>query len=202
MRFALPALLIVGVVVAAIGLTASFSFADHHEGEKQAGPALRFKVNDIHGKETDLSKYQGKVVLMVNVASKCGNTPQYAGLEKLHEEFGEQGLVVAGFPCNQFGGQEPGSEIQILEFCEATYGVKFDMFSKVDVNGENAHPLYKYLTGEQNPVADKGPIKWNFEKFLVDRQGNVIARFRDKVKPESEQVVSAIKKALAEGKAG
>ena len=195
MKSMMPLLMLTALVVAAAGLAANVAKADHHaENEPKAGPALRFKVNDIHNEEVDLAKYQGKVVLMVNVASKCGFTPQYEGLEKLHDEYAEKGLVVAGFPCNQFGGQEPLDEIGILEFCQETYNVEFPMFSKIDVNGDNAHPLYKYLTSEAAPVEDKGKVNWNFEKFLIDREGNVIARFRSRVTPQ--QIEEAIVKAL------
>jgi len=151
----------------------------------QPASELDFVVKDIAGKDVNLAeKYAGKVVLVVNVASKCGFTPQYAGLEQLHEKYAPKGLAVLGFPCNQFGHQEPGTNEQILQFCQSKFNVKFDMFDKIEVNGEGAAPLYEYLTGDQSPVADKGPVKWNFEKFLFDRNGHLIARYRSKITPQ------------------
>jgi len=135
---------------------------------------------------------------MVNVASKCGRTPQYKDLQALHEEYAERGLAILGFPCNQFGKQEPGTAEDIAAFCEENYGVTFDMFAKIDVNGDNAAPLYQYLTSDATGLEDTGKVKWNFEKFLLDREGNVIARFRSKVKPSSEPVVEAIEAALGD----
>jgi glutathione peroxidase len=136
------------------------------------------------------------VLLIVNVASECGYTPQYKGLEQLHEKYGEKGLVVMGFPCNQFGGQEPGSESDIKQFCESKYNVKFPMFSKIDVNGPKAAPLYQYLPSKDVPVKDQGPVKWNFEKFLVGRDGRVLARFRSGDKPTDAKMTQAIEAAL------
>ncbi|PHR93052.1 MAG: glutathione peroxidase [Blastopirellula sp.] len=155
---------------------------------------LTGKTNTLEGKKVDLKKYDGKVLLIVNVASKCGATPQYKQLQALHEAYGEKGLVVMGFPCNQFGSQEPGSALQIREFCDSTYSVKFDMFAKIDVNGKNTSAIYKKL---KSFPKDPGDVKWNFEKFLVDRDGNVIERFRTKVKPDSKDVIKAIETALA-----
>jgi glutathione peroxidase len=137
------------------------------------------------------------VVLLVNVASKCGNTPQYKPLEELHEKYAKDGLAIVGVPCNQFGMQEPGSSGEIAEFCEKNYGVKFDMLGKVDVNGKDAAPLYKTLTSEETDPKFHGKITWNFEKFLFDRDGKVVARFKPKTQPDSEEVVDAIKKELA-----
>ena len=165
--------------------------------EKQVPPALNFKVKTITGKEVDLAKYQGKVVLVVNTASECGLTPQYEGLEALHEKYNKQGLAVLGFPCNQFGKQEPGSDLEIAKFCESNYKVKFDMFSKVDVNGEGATPLYKYLTGLEAKPKGKGKVSWNFEKFLIGRDGSVVARFDPKTAPDDPEVVTAIAAELA-----
>lgn len=173
------------------------SFAGLAQGAEKVAPALNFKMKSLAGKEVDLSKYQGKVVLMVNVASKCGYTPQYAGLEKLHEKYADKGLVILGFPCNEFGGQEPGTDEDIAGFCDKNYGVKFDMFSKIVVNGAGQCPLYSYLTSPQSDPKFAGPIKWNFEKFLVDREGNVIARFPSKVAPESPELVKAVEDAMA-----
>jgi glutathione peroxidase len=140
-----------------------------------------FKVNTIQGKETTLADYKGKVLLIVNTASKCGLTPQYEGLQKLYEANREKGLEILGFPCNQFKEQEPGSSEDIQEFCRVNYGVTFPMFEKVDVLGDNAHPLFAYLTS-QKPTEDHD-ITWNFAKFLIDREGNVVKRFEPKVTP-------------------
>ena len=141
------------------------------------------EVKDINGKFFTLEKYQNKVMLIVNVASKCGFTTQYEGLEKLHEKYSNQGLAILGFPCNQFLSQEPGTEEQIKEFCTLNFGVKFDMFSKIDVNGENTHALYKYLKENSKGILGTDAIKWNFTKFLVDKNGNVIKRYAPSTKP-------------------
>lgn len=143
-----------------------------------------FKVTDINGQEKDLSEYKGKKLIIVNVASKCGFTPQYKGLEELYQK-NQDKLVVLGFPCNQFGAQEPGSEEEIKSFCDLTYKVTFPMFSKIDVNGDNAHPLYEYLKQEAPGLMGSKAIKWNFTKFLVDEHGKVLKRFAPKDKPES-----------------
>jgi glutathione peroxidase len=144
-----------------------------------------FKAAAINGNEADLTSYRGKVLLIVNVASKCGFTPQYTGLESLYEKYKDQGLVVLGFPCNQFGGQEPGSEAEILSFCNLQYGVSFPLFSKIDVNGANAHPLYTYLKSARPGILGTEAIKWNFTKFLIDRSGEPIRRYAPNDKPES-----------------
>jgi len=144
-----------------------------------------YNVTTIEGKEISMSKYKGKVLLIVNVASECGFTPQYEGLEKLYETYKDQGLMILGFPSNQFGEQEPGSDDEIIFFCQGTYDVKFDMFSKIDVNGDNTDPLYKYLKSEQSGFMWTESIKWNFTKFLVDREGNVVDRYGSSTKPAS-----------------
>jgi glutathione peroxidase len=142
-----------------------------------------FSATAIDGSEVDLAQYEGKVVLVVNTASKCGFTPQYAGLEQLHETYADRGLVVLGFPCDQFGHQEPGDEGEIAEFCQLNYGVSFPMFSKIEVNGSGAHPLYRWLRSEKGGVlGDK--IKWNFTKFLVAPDGSVVQRYASTTKPE------------------
>ena len=143
-----------------------------------------FIVTDINGQEKTLAEYKGKKLLIVNVASKCGFTPQYKGLEELYENNKDK-LVVLGFPCNQFGGQEPGSEEEIKSFCDLTYNVTFPMFSKVDVNGSNAHPLYEYLKEQAPGLMGSKAVKWNFTKFLVDEEGKVLKRFAPKDKTES-----------------
>jgi glutathione peroxidase-family protein/outer membrane protein assembly factor BamB len=161
--------------------------------------ALDFDMKTIAGDQVNLAdKYKGKVVLVVNVASKCGLTPQYSGLQSLHKRFGSKGLAVLGFPCNQFGGQEPGSEAEIMEFCDANYGVEFDMFSKIDVNGNGSSDLYKHLTSLETKPQGPGKISWNFEKFLIGRDGKVIARFDPRTSPNDKELVKAIEAALAE----
>jgi len=152
-------------------------------------------LKDIDGKDTSLKPYQGKVMLIVNVASKCGFTPQYTGLEALHQKYKDRGLVVLGFPCNQFGGQEPGTAAEIKQFCSSKYNVTFPMFDKIEVNGANRHPLYVMLAGKESPFA--GDIGWNFTKFLIGRDGKILNRFGSKVKPDSEEVTKAIEAALA-----
>ncbi len=142
-------------------------------------------ATDIRGEEVSLDKYQGKVMLIVNTASKCGFTPQFEGLENLHQELSEQGLAILGFPCNQFGGQDPGADGQIEEFCQLNYGVTFPMFSKIEVNGDGAHPLFKYLKNEAKGALGSRSIKWNFTKFLIDKDGNVVRRYGSVDKPES-----------------
>jgi len=144
-----------------------------------------FTARDIHGQEVGLDRYRGKVLLIVNTASKCGFTPQYQGLEALHQQLHGRGLEVLGFPCNQFGAQEPGSEQEIESFCQLNYGVTFPLFAKVDVNGDDAHPLWKWLKSEKPGILGSEGIKWNFTKFLVDRQGQVVARYAPNDKPEA-----------------
>jgi glutathione peroxidase len=143
-----------------------------------------FQATSLDGKPVDLAAYRGKPLLIVNTASECGFTPQYAGLQSLYDQYRDRGLVVLGFPCNQFGKQEPGSEVQIAEFCEKNYGVTFPMFAKVDVNGDDAHPLFKYLKQEKRGVLGTEGIKWNFTKFLVDKEGKVVERYAPQTKPE------------------
>lgn len=153
-----------------------------------------FKMKSLAGQEVDLSRYKGKVLLIVNTASHCGYTKQYAGLQKLHEQLSEQGLTILGFPANDFGAQEPGSDNEIGEFCRKNYGVSFDMFSKIVVKGENKAPLYRYLT-EEAPV--KGEVGWNFEKFLISRDGQIVGRFKSNIAPESPELLKAIETELA-----
>ena len=152
-------------------------------------------LKDIDGKETALKAYKGKVLLIVNVASKCGYTPLYKGLEALQEKYKGKGFTVLGFPCNQFGGQEPGSNAEIKEFCSSTYNVTFPMFDKLEVNGPHRHPLYAALAGKESPYP--GDIKWNFGKFLIGKDGKIIKRFESGAKPESPEVTQAIEAALA-----
>ena len=144
-----------------------------------------FQVDNVAGEKVSLSNYKNKVLLIVNTASKCGFTKQYDGLEKLYETYQEQGLEILGFPCNQFGGQEPGSDEEIQEFCQTTFGVKFPVFKKVEVNGENTIELYQYLKKQAPGLLGTQKIKWNFTKFLVDKEGNVVKRYAPTVTPES-----------------
>ncbi len=160
-------------------------------------PVLRFTMKSLSGKDVDLAQYKGKVVLIVNTASKCGNTPQYAPLEDLYKKYADQGFVILGFPSNDFGHQEPGTDVQISEFCTKNYGVTFPMFSKVDVKGENQCDLYKLLTSPETDKPFAGDITWNFEKFLIGRDGRIVARFSPRTKPQTPQVVSAIEAELA-----
>jgi glutathione peroxidase len=152
-------------------------------------------LKDIDGKDATLKPYAGKVLLVVNVASKCGFTPQYTALEATYQKYAARGLVVCGFPCNQFGGQEPGTDAEIKQFCSTKYNVTFPMFDKLEVNGANRHPLYVVLAGADSPFP--GDIKWNFTKFLIGRDGKILNRFDSKVKPDSAEVIKAIEAALA-----
>jgi glutathione peroxidase len=153
------------------------------------------KLKDIDGKDTTLAAYKGKAVLIVNVASKCGFTKQYAGLEAIHKKYGAQGFAVLGFPCNQFREQEPGSNAEIKQFCSDKFGVTFPLFDKIEVNGPNRHPLYVALAGKDSPFP--GDIRWNFGKFLVGKDGKIVGRYDSKVTPESEELTKAIEAALA-----
>jgi glutathione peroxidase len=155
-----------------------------------------FSARTIDGTPKKLADYRGKVLLVVNVASQCGLTPQYKGLEALREEYGARGLDVLGFPANEFGAQEPGSEAQIKEFCETRYGVKFDMFAKVKVKGPGIDPIFEYLTSKESNPAFGGDIKWNFNKFLVGKDGALLGRFEPQVEPTSPEVKAAVEKAL------
>jgi glutathione peroxidase len=154
------------------------------------------KVNQLDGTPASLGDYKGKAVLIVNVASHCGLTPQYAGLEKLHETLGGRGFEVLGFPCNQFLEQEPGTAEEIQEFCTTNYGVQFPLFAKIEVNGEGQHPLYKQLNAVPDAEGYTGDIRWNFEKFLVSPAGEVVGRFNPTVTPEDPALVSAIEEQL------
>lgn len=158
---------------------------------------LEFTMKDIDGGSVKLDSYKGKVVMIVNVASKCGYTSQYEGLEAIYKKFKDQGFVVLGFPANNFMGQEPGTEKEIKEFCSTKYGVSFPMFSKISVTGADQHPFYTFLTSKKSNPEFGGDISWNFNKFLVDRSGNIVARFGSKDKPEDGAVTSAVEKYLA-----
>ncbi len=177
----------IALAAAIVTLTAS-AFAQ--EAKLQSVP-----LKDIDGKDTSLKAFAGKVVLAVNVASRCGNTPQYAGMEALYAKYKEQGLVVMGFPCNDFGAQEPGTNTEVKEFCTSKYRVTFPMMDKLHVKGAEQHPLYKELSGPGS--AFPGDVKWNFGKFLIGRDGKVVARFEPKAQPDSADVTKAIEEALA-----
>lgn len=192
------------VMAATLGLLATAglqlpSVADDKKPAKvDTTSALDQSMKTLSGEKVDLSKYKGKVVLIVNTASECGLTPQYAGLQELYEKHREQGLVVLGFPCNQFGKQEPGSAKEISEFCTTNYGVTFDMFDKVEVNGDGACELYKQLTKLDLKPAGDGKITWNFEKFLLNRDGQPVARFAPKTAPDDAEFVTAVEALLAD----
>ncbi len=176
-------------------MTAPLSAADAKSADHEC--SLDFKAKTIDGETVDLEDYEGKVVLIVNVASKCGYTKQYAGLEELYKKYKDKGLVIIGFPSNEFGGQEPGTDAEIKQFCTAKFGVTFPMMSKVEVNSPEACDLYKHLTSQTVPPAGTGPVKWNFEKFLIGRDGQLVNRYRSATKPSDDDLVSEIEKQLA-----
>jgi len=182
--------------IAVVGLTSCVAQSQDKTANGKAG-VLNFKMKSIDGKETDLSQYKGKVVLFVNVASQCGLTPQYKGLQKLYLKYQEKGLVIIGVPANEFGRQEPGSDAEIAKFCSTEYNVTFPMLSKVVVKGKAMCPLYTFLTSKESNPKFGGDIKWNFTKFLVNRQGEVVNRFEPSVSPESTAIVNAIEAELA-----
>jgi glutathione peroxidase len=192
------------VIIAALAVAAGGSFfmtrggcACGEEPAAAEGKTLYdYTVKDAKGRDVKLADYRGKVVMLVNVASKCGYTPQYDGLQKIYEQYKDRGFVVLGFPANNFGGQEPGTDEQIQDFCRLNYGVTFPVFSKISVKGEDKHPLYRHLTEEATNPGFAGEIKWNFNKFLVGKDGKVVARFESADKPESEKVTKAVEEAL------
>ncbi|MFN2392032.1 MAG: glutathione peroxidase [Pyrinomonadaceae bacterium] len=184
--------IIISVLISLIGI-AVFGFNESTEKPKSV---LDFKMKDIDGKDVNLKKYKGNVLLIVNTASKCGYTPQYEGLQVIYDKYKAKGFSVLGFPANNFGGQEPGTEKEIKEFCESKYKVTFPMFAKISVKGEDQDALYKFLTNKETNPKFAGDITWNFNKFLVDRKGNIVARFSSKDTPVSEAVMSAIEKEL------
>jgi glutathione peroxidase len=153
-------------------------------------------VKTLAGQDSSLGSQSGKTLLVVNVASKCGLTPQYAALEKLHEQFGPRGFAVVGFPCNQFGGQEPGTADEIAQFCSTTYGVSFPLFEKIEVNGPDRHPVYAELTAVPDASGEAGDVQWNFEKFVVRPDGTVAARFRPRTEPDATEVIAVIEENL------
>jgi len=163
--------------------------------DEEADSVYDFKMSSIDGKEVDMSKFEGNLLLIVNTASECGFTPQYDGLQELYETYKEEGFYVLGFPADNFGGQEPGTDEEILEFCRVNFGVDFPLFSKVSVKGEDQHPFFEYLTSAENEDFT-GDIGWNFEKFLVDRNGIVVRRFKSNVSPDSSELINALKELL------
>jgi glutathione peroxidase len=187
-RFVLPVLLIGGAQVPLP--------AQNAKGGDKVPPVLQFEMKDIDGKKVDLAKYKGKVILIVNVASECGYTPQYKPLQALYAKHAKDGLVILGFPCNDFGKQEPGDEAKIKSFACDNYKVEFDLFSKVKVLGKDACPLYQFLTGKETNAKFAGPVRWNFEKFLIARDGTVVGRFASDVNPEGAEFVGAIEREL------
>lgn len=155
-----------------------------------------FEIQDIRGNSVDLSSYKGQVVMVVNTASKCGYTPQYGELQKLYDAYSDKGFVILGFPANEFGGQEPGTDEEIAEFCQVNYGVKFQMFSKTVVKGNEIHPLFSYLTTTENGDFT-GEINWNFEKFLIDKEGNLVRRFRSRTNPMDKEILDSVETLIA-----
>lgn len=193
--------LVLVLVLAAVALAgAAYRYGFIFNPTPTAAPTQRsiyeFSMRDIDGRDVRLDAYEGKVIMIVNVASKCGYTPQYEGLEAVYRKYKDQGFVVLGFPANNFMGQEPGTEADIKEFCSTKYGVTFPMFAKISVTGKDQHPLYTYLTSKETDPEFGGDISWNFNKFLLDRSGKIVARFGSKETPDSEPVVSGIEKYL------
>jgi glutathione peroxidase len=181
---------------ASLALTGDNKSAANESVKMAEKSVLEFTMKDIDGKDVKLDDYRGKVLLMVNVASKCGYTPQYEGLESIYRKYKDQGLVVMGFPANNFLGQEPGTNEEIKTFCKTRYDVSFPMFAKISVKGDDIHPLFRFLTNKETNPEFSGDISWNFNKFLVDRTGKVVDRFETREKPESEKIALAIEKAL------
>jgi glutathione peroxidase len=185
--------------VACLVLLCSFvlgTLAQAQENNGKVAPVLNFKMKGLDGKMVDLAQFQGKVVLIVNVASECGYTPQYEGLQKLYKDYAKEGLVVLGVPSNDFGAQEPGTDVEIAQFCKKNYGVEFPMLSKVKVKGNAQTPLYKYLTSKETNPKFGGAIGWNFDKFLIGRDGSIVARFPAGTEPTSDDLVNRVKKEL------
>jgi glutathione peroxidase len=191
-------LALVVVIIATVTIALTWDGGDPlKEGETMAEKSvLDFTMKSIDGDDVKLDSYSGKVLLLVNVASKCGYTSQYRGLESVYKKYKEQGLVIMGFPANNFFWQEPGSDQEIKTFCTTKYNVTFPMFAKISVKGDKIHPLYKFLTSKQTNPEFGGSISWNFNKFIIDRAGKVVARFSSKDEPDSEKVVQAIEQAL------
>jgi glutathione peroxidase len=181
-----------------LGVDSGIRAGDASTGKSKQMTIYDFSLNDIDGKQVRLDQYRGKVLLLVNVASQCGFTPQYEGLQKIYSQYKDKGFLVLGFPANNFGGQEPGTNQEIKTFCSTKFHATFPMFSKISVKGNDKHPLYQFLTEAETDPKFSGEIKWNFNKFLVDRKGNIVARFDSPDTPESEKVTTAIEATLAE----
>lgn len=188
--------IVAGVILSAYGFNFIGSSASNSTSKVLAKSIYQINVMDIDGKDVKLKKYKNKVVMFVNTASQCGYTPQYEGLQTIYDKYKDRGFVVLGFPANNFGGQEPGSNEEIKDFCAKKFKVSFPMFAKISVKGEDQHPLYQYLTSEQTNPKFAGEITWNFNKFLANEKGEIIARFSSKETPESKEVMSAIENAL------
>jgi glutathione peroxidase len=186
---------LIGFIAVAVGCGLGLAHGQEKKGAK-VPPVLQFEMKDIDGRKVDLARYKGKVILIVNVASECGYTPQYKALQALYAKHAKDGLVVLGVPCNDFGEQEPGTDAQVKDFACKTYKVEFDLFSKVKVLGNDAAPLYKFLQSKETNPKFAGPVRWNFEKFLVARDGTVVGRFASDVDPEGTDFVGAIEREL------
>jgi glutathione peroxidase len=186
--------LIFTIILISVALVSSAIAKNENKGDKMESNIKNVSVKDIDGKEVKLSDYSGKVLLIVNVASYCGYTKQYSGLEEIYKKYKDKGFEILAFPCNQFGNQEPGSNEEIKNFCSSKFDVTFRLFDKIDVNGKNKSPLYSILT--DNSVTGKGDIKWNFEKFLIDKKGNIVARYASNVEPTSKELISALETEL------
>ena len=197
----LATLATLGVLTLGGALSAAPTIEEGKAGEKQeGGGVLAHTMKTIDGADKPLADYKGKVLVIVNVASKCGFTPQYEGLQKLYEEKKDKGLVILGFPANNFGNQEPGSDAEISKFCSSKYNVTFPMFSKISVKGADMHPLYQHLTSLPKPMG--GEVRWNFEKFVVDRSGEVVGRFGSRTAPDDKELNDLIDKSLEQGASG
>lgn len=196
----LKVVVVILVLAAVAAAGAAYRYGLIFNPTPTAAPSERsvydFSMKNIDGRDVKLDAYKGKVVMIVNVASKCGYTPQYEGLEAIYKKYKDQGFEILGFPANNFMGQEPGTEAEIKEFCSTKYGVTFPMFAKISVTGTDQHPLYTYLTSKQSNPEFGGDISWNFNKFLLDRNGKVVARFGSKDKPEDAAVTGAVEKYL------
>ncbi len=186
---------LIAIIILPLAVLA-FAADQQNQKEQKVMSIYEFIMNNIDGNPVKLEQFRGKVIMIVNVASKCGFTPQYAGLERLYQTYQDSGFVILGFPANNFLGQEPGSNEEIKNFCTLTYGVTFPMFAKISVKGKDQHPLYKYLTSKETNPQFAGDISWNFNKFLIDRNGNIVARFGSRTKPEDDEVIQAIRWAL------
>lgn len=189
--------LLLGGLLLVLAATLGAAPAARADDPKPVPPVLNFKMKDIDGHEVSLDRYQGQVLLIVNVASFCGNTPQYASLQKLYDQYHQRGFTVLGFPANEFGKQEPGSDSEIKEFCTSHYRVTFPVFSKIVVKGQGQAPLYHFLTDKKTDPRYGGDIEWNFAKFLINRKGEIVARFKAGLDPQKPEVVQAIEKEIA-----